>query len=525
MCHNTTADTWATCVGNQCCDNATAPQTCKNPCANPSNPCTTFPSYRCTTQCAVSGSDYTCSDPCNGVNCSSSTTQRNPDCQRNTDGSSTCVCAAASRACTATECCEGSGCITPCAPTNPCTTAPNYRCNIDCTQGTNDYTCSDPCAGNPCSEPTPTCVAQSNGSYICGCNGSGCTGANPCCVNGNTTCNPDVCSPNPCAVTENCIKDCSQNMGYRCQSKCLGVSCSEPNPTCNPNDGVCKCNGTTCSGAAPCCVSGNTTCNSNVCSPNPCASQPTNKRCVADCTQDIGYRCENYCAGVSCSEPTPTCDVTDGICKCNGAACSGTNACCVSSNTTCTADVCSPNPCTGANKKCVKDCTQDMGYRCDNFCAGVNCSEPTPTCDPTDGVCKCAGASCSGTNACCVSSDSTCDTDVCSPDPCASDPTNKKCVKDCTQDMGYRCDDYCASATCTSPLVCNHANGHCACGTAQTECAGQPCCSNGSGDYFCNTPVCTPTSCPPLHSGNPNWFCNVCATVAPGCDCNSGCGG
>ncbi len=363
-CHNLGPDTWATCNNSQCCEAGV----CVAPCTP--NPCVAAPNTRCNVLCAFSGPDYTCSDPCSGNNCATANGGRNPDCLAQASGSALCTCNAEGAPCVAGECCQAAGCATPCSP-NPCTTPPNTRCTVACTSA-NDYTCANPCSPNPCAEPTPTCTPQADGTALCSCNGSACSGAAACCVNGNSTCDADVCAPNPCAsepTNKRCVRDCAQDLGYRCVSFCSGVNCSEPNPTCDLNDGVCKCNGAVCSGAAACCVGTNTSCDADVCSPDPCASNPTNKRCVKDCAQDVGYRCDDWCSGVNCASPL-TCDPTDGVCGCGA-----------------TFADCDPPGTPGATEIC---CNVSGSLQC-RAPACATCTPPY-VCDPCTGcVCPCEG--------------------------------------------------------------------------------------------------------------------------------------
>ncbi len=386
-CHNQSADTWAQCNSSQCCNGT--PAACTTPCSP--NPCTTAPTYRCTVACTASATDYTCSDPCASTNCTSSTAGRNPDCVSQTSGNAQCTCSAAGGAvCTSSQCCQGSGCVDPCTP-NPCTTAPNYKCNRDCSV-VNDRTCTNPCSGVSCGQPNPTCVPQTDGTTQCLCGGSVCSGTNNICVNGvcKDPCTPDPCDGSTASLTGQCVRDGAQLSGFRCVNNCTSYICAAQNPLCDPKDPNastrCHCgtNAQTCTGET-CCVGSSCV--------DPCAGDPCGAlQCVRDCTKATGRRCVDNCDGYTCPLKNPLCNSEDPVastrCHCGDYAhtCTG-NQCCVTGGCV---DACAANPCASnpTNKKCVSDCTQGTGYRCESFCTGVTCNSPL-TCDPADGVCGC----------------------------------------------------------------------------------------------------------------------------------------
>lgn len=371
------------CGSGECC-NETISQ-CATPCSP--NPCTTNPNYRCTVNCSVAG-DRTCSNYCDSVNCTSTGSTCDP-----VDG----VCKCGGVPCTGSVCCISNVCDDPCAP-NPCLgNATEKQCVRNCAHPSGlGYTCVDPCLSVTCGPRNPVCN-HVNGA--CTCDGASLVcGTTQCCDTG--TCDTP-CVPNPCTTNPNyrCTVDCAQSLDYACSNFCTGVTCTKPNTVCDPVDGVCKCGGVACSGTSVCCVSN--VCD-DPCSPNPCSTNPTNRECVRDCTQATGYRCENFCDGVTCAKPNTVCDPADGVCKCGGVACGGTDTCCISS--VCD-DPCSPNPCDAnpTDKRCVRDCTLGSGYRCESYCTGVTCTNNL-ACNPSTGVCGCGSSyvSCPGPgNVCC----------------------------------------------------------------------------------------------------------------------------
>jgi hypothetical protein len=362
QCHNTTFDTWTWCNGvSNCCESGV----CLNPCwtGTPlANPCNVLPNYKCTVACSRTGPDYVCSDPCPAVNCSQATSGRNPDCVPRTSGSYyQCVCNAAGGATCSSpdQCCGGSSCATPCSP-NLCS-LPNSRCTVDCSVA-GDRTCTDPCSPNPCVQPTPACSGRSDGGTDCKCGVSSSCSSPNCCV-GNSCVDP--CATFPCTGGEECVRDCAQPQGRTCVNHCSGFACPAQNPLCDPADANpatrCHCGNfsTLCTGAT-CCMSN--AC-ADPCAGDPCASDPTNKKCVVDCAQTSGFRCEDYCAGVSCAPPLG-CNHVTGICGCGstyGICTPGSQLCCLGGpDYACTAIQCTDAGCAAQGKLCNK-CTGCYG--------------------------------------------------------------------------------------------------------------------------------------------------------------------
>lgn len=451
------------CMENQCCldpdpsDGDQEQRACTNPCAG-ANPCqdSSRPDYDpllqgCEIACDVP-EGFRCIDQCEGVICEA------PDTCSPTTGE--CSCGEVN--CESGECCEAEVCVDVCA-------------EIDCT---GIGKCEPRCG----SDPSAVCVDQCEGVTCdrgqecnpetgrCTCGGEEC-GNNQCCE-GDACVNP--CDGASCPSGLACRVDCGQPDNFRCEDLCPDGKCEDNirNPDCNPANGTCTCGlDDTCSGSRECCVGG--ACE-RPCEPNPCTSG-SNRRCVTDCNQGQGFRCENFCDGITCSKPGTSCDPLDGECKCNsqlgsaGNACTGSNRCCSGSGNTCE-DPCAGDPCgsgPGGNFRCQRDCNQPDGFRCEDFCAGVTCNKPGTSCDPIDGRCKCGGDlgtstdACDGSN-CCSGSGNTCE-DACSPNPCSGN--NSRCVRDCSRGSGFRCENPCDDITCNSPRTsCDPVDGRCECG-------------------------------------------------------------
>ncbi len=550
-CQNDSNGSFAICNTSQCCsDNGI----CANPCSP--NPCPTASDpgneTRCITVCRTTGEDFDCVDPCAGNTCATANTGRNPDC-RPTPGnpnSPQCFCddTDPDTVCPSGSCCEPTGCLTPCNPNrcpddpgNPNDDRPGFtRCTVNCNDS-NNYSCSDPCAGNTCSTQNggrnPQCHAINGGQDAqcwCAASSSVC-GAGQCCLAGGCG---DPCAGNPCGGTGICAPSCGSPGGYVCNPVCTAGNCPAQNPFCDPDD-RCECNdGDLCTGSE-CCVDNNGDNVRDLCL-DPCAGNPCGGTgvCVRNCNNILGYTCNNPCNGVTCPNQNPQCDPTDPNpstrCGCGADTCVGAE-CCISN--TCD-DACQPDPCTTApNTRCINDCAQASGFRCADPCAGNNCSSAQPNKNPS---CRPAGSE--GNSAECYcdgTTDGICGTNQCCGaggcfNPCA-DPeaacgTSGACVVDCTQPSRFRCDPVACSPSCVSPLVCDLSIGHCRCGTqdASTMSCGAPqqpagtypnaCCDTdpSSGVTLqCVPRECTSNNqCRALAGASPNCICDPCTGCA-----------
>lgn len=412
------------CGGAQC-NGATAFCTAAEVCVP--NPCEPDP---CTsgvlTQCVIDRAQpagFRCEDPCASVNCA----QPQPDETRPGDGNS-CVCACGSNSCTGSSafCASGGVCDSdPCEP-DPCTTGNNTACVVDRGQP-NGYRCVDPCDGISCGQPEPDLV-RNNDTCECACgSNTNCSGSTAFCT-AAAVCDANPCDPDPCTTGNStaCVVDRAQPNGYRCVDPCAAVTCSQPEPTATrPGDGntcVCVCGGSACTGENAFCVGG-TTCDSDPCAPHPCEEDA----CVYDSSDDAtpGFRCINYCDGsfgqpdeFTCPAQNPDCDnrVSDASSRCGcgiGFQECTNSQCCVGGSCS---DACVGDPCSSDSldaRRCVSDCSQIIGYTCENWCpngpsnsfAGSACTTPLTTCNPNNGNCECGQGenyeSCSAGDNCC----------------------------------------------------------------------------------------------------------------------------
>lgn len=471
------------CTAGTCCE----PGGCQSPCTSGpggSNPCPNDPGSAnngnpAFTQCSVRCDDpnnYACLNPCAGNNCGTANGGRNPNCRSTTNGQAReCFCAISGTVCGAGTCCQGSGCVDPCAG-NPC--GGSGICAVSC-NSPGGYTCTPLCTGSSCQTQAngqnPICDPDDNRSpRVNGCECVGdtvCTGSQ-CCVDSNNDgtrdgC-ADPCAGNPCGAGGVCQRDCRVPSGYMCVDSCGGVTCPAQNPDCNPADPNsstrCTCNITDRCTGNECCV--NDICD-DACEPDPCTSAP-NTRCNRVCSQASGFQCSDPCTGNNCatSQPgrNPQChpaagngDNAECWCASANAQC-GAGTCCDKGGVTGCDNPCSPNPC-GTSGTCVVDCGQTNGYRCDPVPCSPACVAPL-TCNQANGTCQCDGV------------------DVAKP------PAANACGAP-VQPSGtypYACcgtagNEVCIDRICNSNLECSQANGG-------RNCACDPClgCSANAGE-------------------------------------------
>ncbi len=524
-CENTGNGSYAQCGASQCCNSGA----CANPC-NP-NPCTG--GMKCNVDCNQPGG-FTCTDPCAGNNCNTSTKGSDPDC-RDVSGAAQCFCAGTGGTCTqGTQCCvEGSpgSCISPCTPNqcpadagvSPSNPATFTKCVVDCLGGgANDYHCADPCAGVNCNvNPfnNPTCRTSptnpQNSQCYCPAAGAQCSATTCCFADG---CD-DPCAKNPCGSGQTCTQKCNatDGTGRACSDNCPAGHCTDVHaPTCNPANGSCGCGV-----GGPTCAS-NLCCNGTSCV-DPCAGNPCGATgvCVAACTlTGVGHTCNNQCNGVTCSNQNPDCDPTKTNpaqrCTCDlTAICTG-NQCCIG-DSTCT-DVCgSGDPCTTApNTKCTTDCNVPLGADCSDPCSGNTCNHAgtnNPQCrstgakgDSSECYCSASNSICSS-GQCCLGGGGC--TDPCAANPCG--PSQGKCVADCSQVNGYSCQPQACDSSCVAPAQCDLRTATCDCGTLGTyfpmppACEAAPvhasadgknvCCFASASDHNLNDSTCRAAQC------------------------------
>lgn len=457
-----------TCGGNECC----AGDSCVNPCDTADCPS----GLACRVDCSQPN-NFRCEDLCPDGRCEDN--DRNPTCNPD-NGNCTC---GLDDTCGNSECCVGGDCERPCDG-NPCLDLPgdDNRCVRDCSRS-QGFRCEDFCAGVTCNKPGTSCDPLDGN---CKCNsqigtpGNSCTGSNRCCSGSGNTCE-DPCAGNPCSGGSNqrCVRDCNESDGFRCENFCAGVTCDKPGTSCDPIDGRCKCSGdlgtpgsgSACDGSDCCSGSGNTC--EDPCSGSPCGN---GGRCIRDCSEGDGFRCENQCSPNDCqdNDRNPDCFPPNGQCRCGGGdtwdTCSS-NECCLSDSCD---DPCNPNPCSGSTSQCVRDCSRGNGFRCENPCDDITCNSPRTSCDPVDGRCECGGEPATGNNRCCVDNDWI--------DPCAGDPCGNsgRCIRDCTESDGFRCENRCEPNSCGDQPNpdCFPPSGECRCGGGNDwdTCSGSECC-------------------------------------------------
>ncbi|HZS36116.1 MAG TPA: hypothetical protein VFF06_04790 [Polyangia bacterium] len=305
-------------------------------------------------------------------------------------------------------------------------------------------------------------------------------------------------------------------------------------------------------------------CTSDPCMPSPCdsmhacAAQPDGTAACA-CppgTHDVGGACvlDDGCSPTSCrGHGTCSQDASGAaVCACDPGwaepRCSGCAAGFHDDGSgKCTGDPCTPNPCTGPNRRCVAQsgaatCACDAGYHDDNgacvpdtMCSPTSCNGHG-TCMDGGGkaVCTCdagwSGAACTGCDALGgYHSDGAggCTKDPCTPNPCAQ-AHRTVCSLDmlgaaaCGCDAGYHLDagacvidDTCQPASCSGHGTCAIVAGRvqCTCATGYTG-ANCGACAGGyhsDGAGGCTNDACVPNPCTAPHK-------TVCTAGACGCD-------
>lgn len=540
-----------TCNNNQCCT-ATG---CENPCATAN-----CGALDCEVACSEPNG-FRCVDRCIGVNCPASN-PANPVCIQSTGQ---CRCDPAEPPCAGSECCVGGTCTSVCdEDSTACSTGPNRECVADCTVPAG-FRCEDFCDGVTCTGAT-SCDPIDG---LCKCPGDlgnpaagACVGNAFCCSGPGNTCERP-CDDEPCSagggdgVSFECNVNCAATGGFVCENACDGINCdtqprSQPFRVCDPVDGDCKCQGfvsgdSQCINNNQCCtglLSGALVCETNPCSPNPCARNndgeafadagnfPNNwTRCVRNCdelsssgTEVLGYECRDRCDGVSCSVDGASCDVDDGDCKCGGDGgdeCTGANRCCEGSSCV---NPCAGNPCGNAGL-CEVDCSAPNNRRCVDQCVAQSrvCGEqPNPDCNPVNAQCRCGTVAdgfdnCNG-NECCF--DNACD-NPCQPNPCSA--AAGACVRDCSIAAGFRCVNQCGPTSCGDQPNpdCAPATGDCGCDESGSfeECGGNECCL-GAG---CVDPCAGANPCPDAGDGPNERRCNRDCAAPGGFTCDDSC--
>jgi len=222
-------------------------------------------------------------------------------------------------------------------PSKPYCNDSSGICEPNCTDGTGFGTCNG--SDQYCDNGTLT---QPNNCARCS---YPCTGTTPYCGSGESCekkCLPNGTDPGQCDGTKWC-DPASITLKSFC-GQC-GVSCTDPTkPYCNTSSGICedKCPGGIDKGAC----SGNKYCD------------PADLNLKSFCGQ----------CSVGCTDPTkPYCNTTTGVCENKCTDGTGFSQC----NYT-TKEYCD-------NGTLKKDCRQTCGY---------TCSDPTPQCNQTTGVCE-----------------------------------------------------------------------------------------------------------------------------------------